>query len=260
MDRDVWRVALDDDGPFGIDTTMHVKWWMWPRWFHNNTGIGNSMDAWWPSRPGKHSAWVLCDRCGLPFEIPSGLSCAVGGHSDDDINQIEWRGGPCTRCKEQDGVIATGTPMLVRRVEGSVTVFGVSERVIDMTLESLEENSIVAVMMSLLGDLGDGNITVSDAANRLRSHGGLAARVGDWLESRPVTTAAAAAILTAIIAVAGPQLTATEQGDEGEEQISEIVDTVLDHYDELHQPQESAEEPNRRDHQPAQRPPDPWDD
>lgn len=221
-------------GPFSMnsddDECMIINWFTWPSWFKSNTGVGNSLGMWWPSRQGKHSAWILCDRCGLPFEMPTGffmasMNAASTRKMEDE--DLEWTGGPCTRCKEEDGVIATGTPILtmVTNGQGMATIAG-SQAVAAMSLEWWSE---------LTDDLLSGGSSVQDVARRLKGGGAPLSRLADWFESRPVTTAAAGAIMVSLIGVIGPQLLARpETGATYDKKIVNIIDTVLDHYDSVH--------------------------
>ena len=217
---------------FRPDNVMYINWSQWPRWFHTNFGIGNDLGMWWPSRRGPHSVWVLCHRCGVPFEVPSGLAMFAVGQSDDgsqwDTETVAWTGGPCTHCRGE-GVIATGTPMLTTLVDNQGrSVVGASRWIADQTY---------GVLTAVASDLEEGAVSVDEAARRLRAEGGYMHRLGEWLEVRPVTTAAASAILTAIISVLGPQVSARPANDGADdEKIAEIIDTVLDHYDKTHPP------------------------
>lgn len=207
-----------------------TNWGMWTRWFHDNTGIGNSLNMWWPSRKGQHAAWVLCDRCGLPFRIPTGfhLSSLPGGESTvfSPLEDLKWTGGPCTRCRTDDGVIATGTPILtiVSDPQGRMTIAGSDETAMRAW----------AFWQQVTEGLIDGSATVDDVAEKLRGRGGPLTRLADWLEARPVTTTAAGAIIVAIAGLVGPQLAATNSRGADDERMVEIIDTVLDHYDRVH--------------------------
>lgn len=213
------------------DAMKLTNWFIWKRWFYNNTGVGNSLGMWWPSRKGPHSAWVLCDRCGLPFEMATGFSISTMPARQGapvDHEDIEWTGGPCTYCKENDGVIATGTPLLHVETDGQ------GRRVI------AGSHQTAALAWGLLHEITDalatGDLSVKDAASRLRAEGGPLTRVADWLEGRPVTAATAGVILSAVVGLVGPQLAARDEPgpDYDEDKIVEIIDTVLDHYDRTH--------------------------
>lgn len=228
---DILRFFDDGDGPFGEGATIEARWWLWPRWFHTNTGIGNTLGNWWPSRHGEHSAWILCDRCGIPFEIPSGLTIAFPTGLDE-VAEIEWRGGPCTRCKE-DGIIATGVPLLARQERDGLVIFGVSPKVVDLTREHMESGPLQAINQ-VLKELEGGELSLPEVISTLRSQGGVAARLSAWMENNPITASAAAMILAAMVQVAGQQITTAhtvQDPVDPEEQVSEILETVLSHYD-----------------------------
>lgn len=235
-ESDVLKAVLLDDGSF-----MVVNWAQQPRWFHMNRGIGNSLHMWWPSREGDHSVWVLCDRCGLPFSLPTGfhMEGSDGPRSPLKLQDVEWTGGPCPSCKE-DGVIATGRPLL------SV----VSDNVGRSAIAGSNESALRAWdrWQELTEGLERGEISVQEAAGRLRSEGGPLSRVADWLENRPVTTMAAATILAAIINLTGGQLASwgqTPGETSDDDRIVEIIDTVLDHYDRAHPTPEDRRERQR---------------
>jgi hypothetical protein len=224
--NDALSVALFNDD----DSMQFINWFMWSRWFHNNTGIGNSWGVWWPSRKGPHSAWVLCDRCGLPFEIPTGLFVADLWRSKGRglSDEIQWTGGPCTHCKAE-GEIATGTPLLAALTDDAGrAMYAASEHA---AIAAFQDTGY-QYLLDLSNELRLGSISVEDAVFRLRNGPGSLGRIADWLERRPVTTAAAGVVLTAVASLVGPQLAARPDDSADDQKIVEIIDTILDHYDE----------------------------
>jgi hypothetical protein len=218
--------------PVSINGVEIVNWPQRKRWFNKHTGVGNSLHMWWPSHEGPQAAWVPCDRCGLPFKLPTGffMTAMDSRHGlKIDLDEIEWTAGPCPRCRQDDGVIATGTPLLSIRSDahGRTVIAGSSESM----------DVAWSVWHELTAGLESGEVTVNEAARHLRSQGGPLVRVAEWLESRPVTTAAAALIIGAIVQTIGPQLVSRPEQSAppaDDRHVVEIIDRVLDHYDRTH--------------------------
>lgn len=99
------------------------------------------------------------------------------------------------------------------------------------TVAGATEEIAITTLMWMVDGLREGTLDVPTVAKDLRTRGGPFRRIGEWLEERPVTASLAIGVLSAIAAIAGPQLADDSGSGVDEKEIVEIIDTVLDHYD-----------------------------
>jgi hypothetical protein len=124
--------------------------------------------------------------------------------------------GPCPNCG------GAGVPLTMHRVKTT-----------DGRSAALNTFTVLRDIEVLMGDLRGGKIDVDEAAFRLREKGGVFRKISDWIESRPVTTATVLAILT-VLHQGLSSGEAQARDERKDEQLGEIMETVLDHYDEVH--------------------------
>lgn len=173
-----------------------------------------------PSFPGDTEwSWVLCYGCGLPFQYWGVFAITAENPSGKTILEdiaTTVAAGPCPRCG------AAGLPMDMH--------FGTGP---DGSLSATSHPDFLNELHRLSKDLEAGKVDVRGASERLRSKGGVLARIGDWLEARPVTATAAIGLLGVIATIVTPYLHGEADRGLNDEQITQIVETVLEHYDEV---------------------------
>lgn len=195
--------------------------------FASLSGISNSLGGWWPAHDGEHFVEVICPRCTTLFKIPSGLVMWMDysflddeglmrgapdrvrawmdqDYLDQHMENIEWRAGPCPRCWEEHEEVY-GWPMIIIAKDDD------HPRRYTM---AADRNVAILSMLELVDLLDSGSITVHQAADELRRKGGIFAKLGSWLESRPVTTAAAVALIGGLVNVVGAQVNARDPKDD----------------------------------------------
>ena len=221
---DVLNAAI----PANDDSVQVVDWARWPRWFETAAGVGNSLRMWWPSRPGPYSARILCDRCGLPFILPTGFNfksqrAKSSGRDVFRLEDVRWTGGPCSHCR-LDGVVATGRPLLIVRNDAHGMTF--------ITGAHPLPYEVVMSWAATTDDLREGKLTPTEVIGRLRSDRESFLELADWLDAHALPSAAVASIVEAIVQMVGPVL--SRDGDidaEAETAIRGVVKLVLDHFD-----------------------------
>lgn len=84
----------------------------------------------------------------------------------------------------------------------------------------------MASMLEVFDLMRDGRITVVEAADRLRTSGGVLARLGDWIEKHPGTSQTVATLIAGVVAAIGPQV--VFRNDEGGDDttIIKIIDEL----------------------------------
>jgi len=160
----------------------------------------------------------------------------IYGAEDDEGNQLEPDDeqlhqvmssvgcGPCTWCG------GAGTPMMewVSEVRHGVRAFASSSQ-------------MFSIFDQLRSELESGAIDVDEVVEKLRADGSpLLRRVSDWLERRPATAAAVVGVLAILATMFGPYLQNDDDRAPGpaitEQQLEEILERVLTHYDEVNPP------------------------
>jgi hypothetical protein len=109
-------------------------------------------------------------------------------------------------------------------------------------------------MLETLADqLRSGELDIPAAAALLRARKSKPfSRLADWLEARPVTATVAATVLVGVAGIVSTQVIAQEQSPSqpgpSDQQIVQIVETVLDHYDQTHHLGQYSKHPPERSH------------
>lgn len=177
-----------------------------------------------------YEIWVVCDECGLPFRHRATDHAITAAGPDVNVNFIV---GPCEHCG------GSGRPLMARSTNGTMTTIASTVEFADVTLAHLAER------------LRTGEIDVDTAISELRSQNTRPlSRLADWMESRPVTTAAAGVLLSIVATLVAPQIPTVTGGDDPqpdtytEEQVVELLEAVLKHYDQAQPTRPDGEGPN----------------
>ena len=172
---------------------------------------------------------VVCDDCGLPFEMKGNFAVTNRAGANLELNHVA---GPCEHCG------GFGRPLVTTAErDGLIT-------------HSNSADFAEGVLAHLAEQVRSGQIDVSEAAARLRAqrqpH---LTRLADWIEGRPTSAMVAATLIAAVASLVGPQLPSMSDKDPeppsrttdgySEQEVIDLVDTILDHYDKrTGQPQE----------------------
>ena len=191
---------------------------------------------------GTHDVLVVCDDCGLPFI--AGVANSAITMSNDNPMDINLMVGPCEHCHE-----GVGRPLVSSVTEGGFTTVSTSQDFASNVLAVLAE------------ELRSGRIDLDAAATELRKHGGAPHRMlADWIEARPANTVIASAVLSTLLPLLvnqvpaiidqGGDTTQQEQprpapGSYTEDEVADIVEKVLDHYDRTHGLKEQPAKPHK---------------
>lgn len=172
-----------------------------------------------------YEEWVVCDECGLPFKF-RGKQAAIATAADSTMN---WNFivGPCTNCGE-----GVGRPLMTTAEDGQLRAVASTPKFAN------------ALLVSVAEQLRNGQIDIGTAAQTLRAQNKPAlTRLADWMESHPVTITAAGVLVTVVATLVAPQIpVVTDDGGDGqqppdtytEQQVEEIVTTIIDHYEATH--------------------------
>jgi hypothetical protein len=105
------------------------------------------------------------------------------------------------------------------------------------------------VLATLADDLRSGKLDLGEVSTELRRQGGPYQALADWIDSRPVNALIASTVLSAVASLAVNQLPpiVNQHGDPvqqqeqqpapgtyTDDQVAEIVEKILDHYDRTH--------------------------
>ncbi|MEN8674872.1 hypothetical protein [Nocardioides sp.] len=187
---------------------------------------------------GSEQVLVVCDDCGLPFTTRIAHQAVIS--SADTPIDLDMNAGPCEHCGGSgsvlthiidDGILRTVTPS-----------------------PGFAEN----VLSTLADDLREGKISVGAASTELRKQGGPYRVLADWIDARPVNSLIASTLVSAVVGFAVNQIPPIagdsepslqqpyqrpEPGTYTEDQVVEIVERMLDHYDRKHGFKDSPEKP-----------------
>lgn len=162
---------------------------------------------------------ATCDDCGLPWTQKGEMS--LTSLSDDPVS-LNLIAGPCPHCG------GMGKAAQRRRERGGLVTFATSQAYADSALQALIEG------------MASGEIDRLEAASILRGRGDRpSVRIAEWLETHAVAINTASAILTALAAVGALTVSVSQDHQPPtngytEDEVIEIIDTVLDHYDRVH--------------------------
>lgn len=194
------------------------------RWFDARFGIyADELHYFLPAHEGLHSVDVVCEE-GHDYVMATGIYVMAG--AEIDLASVDFRAGPCPTCYFDEFRVVWGKPKL-GLVEEATS--GAAMVVADKGVMQKSMPGFIAFAEILIDELTRGEVDVSAAASRLRARGGPFTRVADWLERRPASAAVAAAVLTSVVSLIGPQIGRAEP--RSDEEIARIIDTVLEHYD-----------------------------
>lgn len=174
----------------------------------------------------KRKRLVVCDDCGLPFEMPGEQAFTTRSGASVDVNMLA---GPCEHCG------GLGHPLMTTVTEGGLRTVSNSATFANEMLEHIAEG------------VRNGSIDLSEAAARLREQDQKPlTQLAVWMEARPVSAMVAATMIQVVASLVGPQVpllmeqeTPTEQtkvpGTCTEDEVADLVVKILEHYDETHQ-------------------------
>lgn len=173
---------------------------------------------------------VVCDDCGLPW-VRQIREEALSAPAGSDVNFMHVA-GPCDHCGGFGSVMTSRTSS-----QGMVVV-------------STSQEFANDVLLILAERLRSGEIDLAGATRELRTAGGRPQRLlADWLEARPANPVIASALITVLATILGPQVPSVlDHGREPappsqiqqtpntytEDEVVEIIESVLDHYDRTH--------------------------
>jgi len=189
---------------------------------------------------GSEQVLVVCDDCGLPF-ITRIAHQAVISSADAPI-ELDMEAGPCEHCggfgKVLSHTISDGN---------FVTV-------------TASPDFAQSVLATLADDLRSGKLDLGAVSTELRRQGGPYQALADWIDARPVNAVIASTVLSVVASLAVNQVPPIVNqhtdpvqqqrqrpapGTYTEDQVAEIVEKVLDHYDRTHDLRDKPAKPQK---------------
>lgn len=184
---------------------------------------------------GSREVLVVCDDCGLPFATRMADQTLTS--AADEPVEVEMVAGPCVHCGGMG-------KMLTHRVASG-------DYVSVTTSPAFAEN----VFATLAEDLRAGRIELGAVQDELRKHGGIYRALGDWLEYNPMNAVVVSTVLSTFAGLGIAQVPAivSQEGKQSqqdqvrsekeqppatltEDQVTEIVTKILEHYERTHRP------------------------
>jgi len=174
----------------------------------------------------KRKRLVVCDDCGLPFEMPGEQAFTTRSGANVDV---DLRAGPCEHCG------GLGHPLMITVTEGGLRTVSNSATFAN------------AVVVAVAEGVRNGLIDLSEAAARLRAQEQKPlTQLADWIETRPVSAMVAATMIQVVASLVGPQVPLLLEKDPEieqtkvpatytEDEVADLVVKILEHYDETHQ-------------------------